>query len=341
MTKRAFCFVTSLAVVLFTVLFLNGEASAQDALPAPGKCDVQTFPEARLEAGLLVLHPPEPMRPAGGKRLRSHTHDSHHLGDHWAGPPVPAFIPLTSGGARLDVLERVGKFHVALYRETYDALWSRADSSSWTNRKYDIRIFDCNGKSVARITPNDFFSRKDHLEVQDVRFDGKRTVYFNEACQTYSRQAGGRCSSLVAVDVITKKVKWRSWPKRSNNVFLLHGDYIIAGYGFTGEASSLHMIRRSDGRVVTSKSLRVNVFPGGNHDSLAVQSDGALRVGVYESDKDLLFRLTGFDSRTPTVKFAGNIDQPPWPQRRRNRTLPPAIDSRIKRRRGGLGFGRR
>lgn len=330
----------SLFLACLVTLF-GTDALAQSALPAPETCRAPSLPEARLEAGLLVLNPPEPMRPAGGQRLRSHTSTSRGRGTSWAGPPVPAFVPITSNGARLDVLDQVGKFYVALYRETYASLSGRAKVMSWTNRRYDIRIFDCNGKPVANIAPSDFFSRQNHLEVQDVRFDGKRTIYFNEACQTYSKQAGGRCSSLIAVDAITKKVNWRSWPKRSNNVFLLHGDYIIAGYGFTGEPSALQIIRQRDGRVVASKSLRVNVFPGGNHDSLLLQPDGTLRVGVYESNKDLLFRLTGFDGQAPAVQFVGNVEQPPWTRPRTKRKLPPEIAKQLARpKRSGI-FGER
>jgi hypothetical protein len=332
-------FASLLAAALGSLL--SSQASAADPLPTPGHCPAPSFAEARVEAGLLVLHPPEPARPAGGKRLRSHTHKSRDLGTHWAGPPVPSFVPITSRGARLDMLDRVGPFYVASYRETYDALWKRAAVTSWTNRRYDVRIFDCAGNSVAQVRPNDHFSRRDHLEVQDVRFDGKRTLYFNEACQTYSRQAGGRCSSLIAVDVVTGKLKWRSWPKRSNNVFLLHGDHIIAGYGFTGEPSALHVLRQSDGRVLTSRSLRANVFPGGNHDALALLGANQLRVGVYESNDDLLFQLAGFDGRKPSLRFVGNTPQPAWPTRRSKRKLPPHISRRMVRPRRSPLFERR
>lgn len=102
------------------------------------------------------------------------------------------------------------------------------------------------------LTP--LLSRPDHLEIQDVRYaDGK--LYFNEACQSYSREAGGQCSSLVRVDPRAGRVDWRTAPLTSNNVFLLHGPYVVAGYGFTNEPDALFLLDRATGRVVSTHGL--------------------------------------------------------------------------------------
>lgn len=102
------------------------------------------------------------------------------------------------------------------------------------------------------LTP--LLSRPDHLEIQDVRYaDGK--LYFNEACQSYSREAAGQCGSLVRVDPRSGRVDWRTTPLTSNNVFLLHGPYVVAGYGFTNEPDALFLLDRATGRAFASHGL--------------------------------------------------------------------------------------
>lgn len=102
------------------------------------------------------------------------------------------------------------------------------------------------------LTP--LLSRPEHLEIQDVRYaDGM--LYFNEACQSYSREAGGQCSSLVRVDPRAERVDWRTPPLVSNNVFLLHGPYVVAGYGFTDEPDALFIVDRATGRVLATHGL--------------------------------------------------------------------------------------
>src|SRR5262249_14090676 len=148
----------------------------------------------------------------------------------WGGPEVPVFVPLASGSLELFVLDR-GTEDVALYRDPYDA--GSCSLSGDANCDYEVKVFRC-GELAASVALGPLLSRKDELEVQDIRYaDG--VLYFNEACQSYSRLAGGRCSSMVAVDVQSGQVLWRSEPLRSNNVFLVVGDYLVTGYGFTGE----------------------------------------------------------------------------------------------------------
>jgi len=133
----------------------------------------------------------------------------------WNGPEVPSFIPIESGPRWLDLLDQNGTTYVALYRER-PAEWTTLGNR---NRSSKVRLFDCSGKELASVLLDSYMSRPEHLEVQDVRYDGS-LLFFNEACQTYSREAGGQCSALVALDPIGKTVMWRTGSLVSNNCSL-------------------------------------------------------------------------------------------------------------------------
>ena len=244
----------------------------------------QGLPAVR-RAGVFKVESPPRHKPERWLRLRTHQGGSWlpKDGRHWEGPEVPLFVPLTQGGMELSVLDPIAGGYLAFYRS--------APKDGDANADFEVRLFACNGRPLATLPLNPLLSRASHLEVQDVRYaDG--TVYFNEACQSYSRQAGGLCSRLVAADPSSRKVLWRTLPLVSNNVFRVVGGHLVAGYGFTGERAFLRVIRRSDGRVVQQLRLPKNHFalePQGQ--SLNVELGGSWQH----------YKMTGFDTPKPRL----------------------------------------
>lgn len=163
---------------------------------------------------------------------------------------IPMPIPRMEGGLELFIADTVPEGWLTLYRTPLDQ-WNGMHG----NGAYRVVLFSRDGTQRRWTLPlNRFFSGTEHLEVQDVRYvRGK--LYFNEACQTYSREAGGRCSSLVRVDPARGAVDWRTPPLTSNNVFIVHGAYVIAGYGFTAEPDYVHVIDAETGRVLARTRL--------------------------------------------------------------------------------------
>jgi hypothetical protein len=194
---------------------------------------------------------------------------------------------LTADKLELELLDPIAGGYLALYRSPNGTLGP--------NDVYEARLFSCDGKTLASVPLNAHFSRRDQLEVQDIRYaDG--TLYFNEACQTYSREAGGRCSALVAVNPFTKRRQWRTVPLVSNSVIHIQGPYIIAGYGFTAEKDWIVVIRRADGRVMERQSL------ASSHFGLEVRG-GVLDVEI--GGKWSSFRMDGFDGVAPRLTPLG------------------------------------
>ena len=162
--------------------------------------------------------------------------------------PVPAFVAREMEGLQLFVADRTEEGWLAFYR---GPLGGAPDAQ---NVGYRAVLYRRDGGRGWETNLNRFLSRPDRLEIQDIRYaDGR--LYFNEACQSYSREAGGACSSLLRVNPAAGTVDWRTPPLTSNNVFLLHGPYVIAGYGFTAEPDALFLMDRATGRVLDRQTL--------------------------------------------------------------------------------------
>lgn len=252
-------------------------------------CDPFANLTERREGDLTVPVEPRPIRPEFFGRLRHHADGALSQGSArvWFGPRVPRFVPLHEGTAELHLLEPWGQDgYVGVYRDPYGA--KSCNLSDPRNCRMVVTGYDRCGKRLWSRELGDFMSRPTHLEVQDVRAsDG--VIYFNEACQSYSREAGGQCSALVALDPEAGKVLWRTRPLVSNNRILVLDRYVVAGYGFTAEADHVSLVRRRDGAVVHRRPLR------SAHEDLALEGEGTLRVRIYPGDRDERFTLEGLD----------------------------------------------
>ena len=75
-------------------------------------------------------------------------------------------------------------------------------------------------------------------------------LYTETAHSTYAKSSYGLNAYLNAVDLKTKKLRWRSPALVANaGNFVLLGDTIVAGYGFTSEPDYLYAVDRRTGRV--------------------------------------------------------------------------------------------
>ncbi|MBI3200343.1 MAG: hypothetical protein HYZ29_02300 [Myxococcales bacterium] len=260
------------------------------------------LPATRSAGGLTVPAVPGKRRYEFTGRLRSHTDGALSARSQrvWVGTPVPTFVPLASGTQELMLLDPTPNGYFAVYRDPYDA--SSCKLSGSKNCDNEVAAFDCSGKTLFRVPLKTFFSRKDHLELQDARFAGD-VVYFNEACQSYSSGAGGKCSSLVALDPYARKVLWRSPALTSNNRFKVYDKYIVTGYGFTAEPDFLFVIRRSDGKVMQKVGV-----PSAHED--LIEGPGSI-VAQMETGRGLLFTLEGFDGPSPKLVLQGMSERMP------------------------------
>lgn len=236
-----------------------------------------------------------PLDPSAALHLRLRTHIRGVLagasGRAWAGDPIPPGIPDKLGTLELFVLDAADGGWLALYREPYNL--GSCQLSGTVNCAYEVRFYAHDGAVRWSFPLARLLSRPDHLEVQDLRLvDG--VLYFNEACQSYSAEARGACSALVAVDPQTSTVRWRTPPLVSNGRFRIRGCYLVAGYGFTDEADTVSLVDRETGRVI--QRIGVSTAPEAMTLVARDRLDVQLSSGITRK-----LRLDGFDTASPAL----------------------------------------
>jgi hypothetical protein len=270
------------ALISAALLFITSFAQA-DAAPTVTRYDQ------------LAVMTPTPTQPASiSLRLRTMVRPADHL---WVGPTIPSFVTPAIGHLDLDLLDaRPGGGWIATYRQTFE---DRGLGNA-KNRSTLVKLFDASGQETWSLSLDGYLSRRDQLEVQDVRYaEDTGTLYFNEACQTYAADAGSRCSAMVALDPVARKVLWRTPSLTSNNELMLVGDYIITGYGFTAERCFVRVLRRRDGAVMDKHPLagaNFEMFKNGDH----------LQIYQPTNYGDANFTLSGFDGPTPKLLVLPN-----------------------------------
>ncbi|MBN1433897.1 hypothetical protein JW921_04000 [Candidatus Fermentibacterales bacterium] len=82
-------------------------------------------------------------------------------------------------------------------------------------------------------------------------------LYVSHFHRTYAESSGGLNACITAIDLDDMSVLWRSQPLVSNSEnFLVIGDTIVTGYGFTNEADYVYLLDRRTGEVYDRVDVR-------------------------------------------------------------------------------------
>ncbi len=258
------------------------------ALPLPALAD--SAPPVRTFGDLTVDDPPHARTEDPRGRMLGDVEGSLRVGAprRWVGPPVPLGVPLGFGTLELLRLLPGDGGVLAVYREPFARGPGEpgcAPTQMWQNCKQEARFYRTDGSVAWRLDFAERFPRTDHLVVFDTLLDGQ-TLYYNESCQTYAKDAGGKCAQLVAVDVSNAETKerWRSKPLLSNAPILKRGPWLFTGYGFTAEKHYMTVLDAATGKIV--QTLPVPKSP----EVLTLVND-VLEVLIYGSDTPLRFAV--------------------------------------------------
>lgn len=108
-------------------------------------------------------------------------------------------------------------------------------------------------------------------------------LYVSNSHLTYASATNGRNAYVTAIDLARKKLLWRSPALVANaRTFVVAGNVIVAGYGFTREADYLYLLDRRTGKVVDR--LAVPSAP----ERIALRGD---RLHVRAYDRQLVVRI--------------------------------------------------
>lgn len=263
------------------------------ALPLPALADAP--PPARTFGDLTVNEPPLARTEDTRGRIPCDVEGALVVGSprRWVGSSVPVAVPLGFATLELFRLLPADGGHLAIYREPYARGPGQpgcAADAMWRNCKQEARFYRDDGSVAWSLDFAARFPRPDQLTVLDTLLAGP-TLYYSEACQTYAKDAGGKCSQVVAVDVAGAEPmeRWRSPPLASNAPILKYGPWLLTGYGFTAEKHYLTVLRAATGKI--AQKLAVAKSP----EELKIVGD-VLEVLIYGKDTPLRFSLAGLDA---------------------------------------------
>lgn len=100
-------------------------------------------------------------------------------------------------------------------------------------------------------------------------------VYATLQFNGYAKEIRGKGNLVVALDLCTHAVRWRTADMVSNAAMIAHGDLLITGYGFTAESHHLSYLNRYTGAVLLKENL-----PKSPEDMRL--KDGKLYVRLYD-----------------------------------------------------------
>ncbi|MFO0675901.1 MAG: hypothetical protein U0169_05165 [Polyangiaceae bacterium] len=99
--------------------------------------------------------------------------------------------------------------------------------------------------------------RRKEFAIEDVTYVRQvgPTLYVCNGGGSYAKEVAGKKGFLSAIDVPTGELVWRSDPLVCNSTFVVEGNYLLTGYGFTDEPDFVFALRRSDGKIVQKKAV--------------------------------------------------------------------------------------
>jgi hypothetical protein len=110
-------------------------------------------------------------------------------------------------------------------------------------------------------------------------------LYVSHSHKTFAGSSRGMNAYITAIDLNTRRLLWRSDPLVSNAAnFIVVGNTIISGYGFSAEPDYLYLLDTSNGRQIERVALRTGP-------QYIISKDDQLFVRTY--NRNYVFRVVG------------------------------------------------
>ena len=248
-----------------TIVCLLGCLLVASAAAAPFKLDVVVLPEPGFPAPATEVTPTGPRLEAVSSSYRSPIAPTQ--------PPAgrPSWAPRTFRGADLQRTIHQGPNVFLVYgRDGSSGRFLVGARAGALRYAFDFVKFanPPNGGWFEEVT----WARES---------DG--VLYVENTHLTYASATRNRNAYISAIDLGTRKVLWRSRALVANTrTFVLAGNLIVAGYGFTREPDFLYLLDRKTGRVLD----RIGVPSAPER---IVLRDGRLHVRTY--DRQVIARI--------------------------------------------------
>jgi hypothetical protein len=184
--------------------------------------------------------------PSGPTRLVLVSSRPHAPGLSPEGPAPPSWLPKLVQGHDLLTSFRQGNRLFALYGTD----GASASILVAANRRAQRVSYAFDFGSFLR--PTRIARGAEDLVAEEVAWarEAGGILYVESTHLTYATSSGGRNAYITAIDLTRKKVVWRSAALVANaRTFVVAGDDLVTGYGFTKEPDFLYLLDRKTGAV--------------------------------------------------------------------------------------------
>ncbi|XXX73388.1 hypothetical protein WMF30_37685 [Sorangium sp. So ce134] len=188
-------------------------------------------------------------------------------------PPLPSFVPDSYRDRPLVKAIDHGDHLALLYGPSFSEARFVAilDAAHRIVAFFDFESF----LMPPEVAPNEDEFVRGHIGWAVVK-DG--VLYVSSGHRTYAASSKGKNAFLSAIDLASGQLLWQSAPLVCNaENFVLRGDHLLCGYGFTAEPDFLYVLERATGKVVSKLPLK-------SGPEFLVEKEGKLFVRTYDTD---------------------------------------------------------
>jgi hypothetical protein len=182
---------------------------------------------------------------------------------------LPPGIALEHAGAELWRVIHDPPLELAIYSGRYVAGYDPA--AGRYRFAYDFGAY---------ITPPAFTVQDREFVAETVEWASAENgvLYVSNFHRTYARSSKGSNAYLTAIDLATHRMLWRSQPLVANaNNFVVVGEVLVSGYGFTAEPDYLYVVDKRTGAILQ----RLAVKSGPEH---LIRGRDRMFVRTYDTD---------------------------------------------------------
>jgi len=188
-------------------------------------------------------------------------------------PTPPSSSLATSGSDKLHYLLDHGDHSMLMYGANFSA----TTSLLWLDKGQIARgAFDFSDwvKASDSVAGEEQFTNAEVVWAQVL----DDILYVSTMHHTFAKSSKGKNAFVSAIGAKDGILRWQSEPLVCNTEnFVIHGAYIICGYGFSEEPDFLYVISRADGKTVSKMALK-------NGPTYLVMKGNQLFVRAYDTD---------------------------------------------------------
>jgi hypothetical protein len=167
-------------------------------------------------------------------------------------PKAPSPSLDTSGSDKLHYLLDHGDHSILLYGANFIAttelLW--LDKGQIARGQFDFSAWV---KAPESVPGEEQFTNAEVVWAQIV----EDILYVSTMHHSFAKSSKGKNAFVSAIGAKDGELRWQSEPLVCNTEnFVIHGAYIICGYGFSDESDFLYVISRADGKTVSKTPLK-------------------------------------------------------------------------------------